>query len=173
MEDNIMTKTLYFALLGLCVFFLGATYCQLKVLNHSLKVKQQRQQLQQALGENQEQLAFQSKLLSQVFGYVPSNSFSTPVTVTAYSARPQETNSEPWFTADMTPSRVGLLAVSRDLLYEIGLQYGQTVILEGLGVFKVRDTMNERFRRRVDILMAHHKAAKLFGKREAVLRWVN
>ena len=168
-----ISKAIYYSVLGFCLVLLGFAFCQIKLLNHALLLKQQRQEMQKELGVNEQQLAFQAKLLAEVFGYIPSNSFSTPVTVTAYSARPQETNSEPWFTADMTPSRVGLLAVSRDLLYEVGLQYGQTVILEGLGVFKVRDTMNERFRRRVDILMAHHKAAKLFGKREATLRWVN
>ena len=118
-------------------------------------------------------ILFLEHLAEKVFGIVPDNMFSIPVEVTAYTASPDETNGEPWLTADMTPSRIGLLAVSRDLLDDVGLTYGQLVILEGLGVFKVRDTMNKRFSRRVDILMAHKKAARLFGKHTTNLIWVN
>lgn len=119
-----------------------------------------------------ERVEFYESILQSIFGYVPQKAESLRVTVTAYSARPEETNSEPWVTADMSPSRVGMLAVSRDLLHEVGLEYGEVVILEGLGAFKVRDTMNKRFKRRVDILMAHPRAAIMFGKREAMLTWV-
>ena len=94
------------------------------------------------------------------------------VTITGYSARPQETDSTPELTADMTPSRIGLLAVSRDLLSEVGLRYGQRVLLQPYGLFEVRDTMNKRFTRRVDILHATPEAARLFGKREGQLIWV-
>jgi len=112
------------------------------------------------------------KILAQALGEVPTRTFSTPVTVTAYSARAEETNSEPWYTADMTLSRVGILAVSRDILDELGIEYGDTVILGEYGTFKVHDTMNKRFHRRVDILMGNKKAAELFGiKKKIKLTW--
>ena len=112
------------------------------------------------------------KILAQALGEVPTMTFSTPVTVTAYSARAEETNSEPWYTADMSLSRVGVLAVSRDILDEIGIEYGDTVILGDYGMFKVHDTMNKRFYRRVDILMGNKKAAQLFGiKKNVKLTW--
>jgi 3D (Asp-Asp-Asp) domain-containing protein len=113
-------------------------------------------------------------ILEEALGVVPQHVYSIPVTVTAYSARRAETNSEPWWTADMTLSRVGILAVSRDILNELGLEYGQTVILGNYGVFKVHDTMNKRFTRRVDILMANQKAALKFGlKKDIKLTWFN
>ena len=107
-------------------------------------------------------------ILETILGEVPNTSYSTPVTVTAYTASEDETNNEPWFTADMSLSRVGMLAVSRDLLRDLNLKLGDEVVLGGYGVFKIRDKMNKRFTRRVDILFAHKKAALLFGKEENV-----
>jgi 3D (Asp-Asp-Asp) domain-containing protein len=114
---------------------------------------------------------FLESLCQRAFGEIPETMYSIPVTVTAYSARPQETDSEPWRTADLTLSRVGLLAVSRDLMDEIGLRFGDTVILENLGVFKVRDVMNSRWTRRVDILMANYEAAVKFSPKQSTLYW--
>lgn len=100
-------------------------------------------------------------------------SFSTPVTVTAYTARVQECDSTPWVTANMTPSRPGILAVSRDLEHELGIKFGDTVWLEGLGFYVVADRMNARWTRRVDILHASLKAAKRFSTRENVtMTWL-
>ncbi len=113
------------------------------------------------------------KLLSEIFGR-DMTSFSvasTTVTVTAYSARPEETDSTPDFTADLTNSRIGLLAVSRDLLDYV--DYGQVVILPGYGAFRVSDTMNKRFKNRVDILHSSPRSAKLFGRHDnQKIMWV-
>jgi 3D (Asp-Asp-Asp) domain-containing protein len=96
-----------------------------------------------------------------------------PVTVTAYSAQDaKETNAEFWYTADMSPARVGIIAISRDLQNEVGLKMGQRVLLPNYGVFEIRDLMNKRFKRRVDVLMASRKAANLFGIKEEVLIWL-
>lgn len=97
--------------------------------------------------------------------------FSTPVTITAYSARKEECNNDPHVTASGRPSRVGMLAISRDLRDELGIHFGQTVWLKGLGQFKVCDLMNARFKRRVDILHATAEAAKKFGSREGTIMW--
>lgn len=94
--------------------------------------------------------------------------WSTTVTVSAYSARVAECDLTPEVTADMTPSRIGLLAVSRDLLQWMGLKYGDVVMLEGIGVFNIHDTMHPRWTSRVDILHASPEAARLFGIRKGV-----
>ena len=112
-------------------------------------------------------------LLSEVFDrdMISFTVASTRVTVTAYSATEAETDSTPETTADMTSSRIGLLAVSRDMLDY--LDYGQVVVLPSLGVFRVSDTMAKRFTRRVDILHSSAKAARIFGRREGQkLMWV-
>lgn len=100
-------------------------------------------------------------------------SYSIPVTASAYTARAQECDVTPEVTADMTPSRIGLLAVSRDLIEVMGFKFGDIVMLtdggESLGVFVIRDVMNARYTNRVDILHASAKAARLFGVKRSVL----
>ncbi len=111
-------------------------------------------------------------LLVYTHGFVPEHSFSVQVTVTAYSARVEECDATPWLTADGSLSTVGQLAVSRDLLSEVGLHYGQLVTVGDLGMFRISDTMNKRWSRRVDILMANKDAADRFGVRKDItLRW--
>ena len=90
------------------------------------------------------------------------------VTATAYHANEQECDKTPEVTANNTPSRVGLLAVSRDLLTDVGLSMGQRVVLPNYGLFIVCDVMNKRYKRRVDILHANPEAANLFGVQEDV-----
>ncbi len=92
------------------------------------------------------------------------------VTATAYTARKEECNAEPWITASGTPSRVGVIAVSRDL-ETLGIGMGDMVIIKGMGLFRVEDRMNRRWTRRVDILHANLRAAKLFAKRKIEIMW--
>ncbi len=104
------------------------------------------------------------------------------VTASAYSASKAECNATPEITADGTPSRIGLLAISRDLESELGLQLGETVLLPGLGVFKIHDRMSTHkhkgtakckpIRRSVDILHVSHKAARLFTPRTTELIYI-
>ena len=86
------------------------------------------------------------------------------VTVTMYNPTKGQTDSTPNITADGTrinPKRASsyrYIALSRDLLSRWGgpFNYGDYVIIEGTGkddgVYQVRDTMNPRFTKRVDIL---------------------
>ena len=86
------------------------------------------------------------------------------VTVTMYNPTRGQTDSTPNITADGTrinPKRASsyrYIALSRDLLSRWGgpFNYGDYVIIEGTGkddgVYQVRDTMNPRFTKRVDIL---------------------
>lgn len=98
---------------------------------------------------------------------------STRVSVTCYTSRPQETDDSPHITADGSIVRRGIIAVSRDLLHELGLSYGQRVLLDGYGVMEVRDTMNKRWERRVDVWSSDLTAAKMHGKKDNVtLLWL-
>ena len=86
------------------------------------------------------------------------------VTVTMYNPTRGQTDSTPNELADGTkinPNRASsyrYIALSRDLLARWGgpFNYGDYVIVEGTGkqdgVYQVRDTMNARFTKRVDIL---------------------
>ena len=95
--------------------------------------------------------------------------FRKDVTVTAYTSRCRETDDSPYYTSKNKPVVRGGIALSRDLLEEIG--YGKEVILEGYGVFTVNDTMNKRFKNSVDIWMGDLKAARLHGRQTTTLLW--
>ena len=102
-----------------------------------------------------------------------SKMFSIDVTVTAYSSTPGQTDSTPFITASNTRVREGIIAVSRDLLLRFTpgapLHYGDLVELEGVGVFRVEDTMNPRYKKRVDIWFPDFRSARNWGVRRAVL----
>lgn len=96
------------------------------------------------------------------------------VTATAYTSRPSETSGDPYMGAwnnRLTPGEQAI-AVSRDLL-ELGLTNGVKVKIDGLpGLYTVKDKMNRRWTRRIDIYMGNDlERAREWGKQEVVLRW--
>lgn len=117
-----------------------------------------------------------ARLISRIFNLdeIPERvtTLSMRVTVSAYTARAEECDNTPEVTADMTPSRIGVLAVSPDMISDGHVTYGDTVALidggEFLGVFVIHDTMNRRYTHRVDILHGNVRAALLFGIRQNV-----
>ena len=87
------------------------------------------------------------------------------VTATAYEAVAGQTDSKPFITADNSRiprgygSHTRWLALSRDLLRPWGgpFDFGDKVRVEGIspaldGVYTVHDTMNRRYRHRLDVL---------------------
>ena len=82
------------------------------------------------------------------------------VTATVYNAVPEQTNSDPGHTASMfkldlsNPYKHRIIAVSRDLLIKFPM--GTKVRVSGTnydGVYVVRDKMNKRYKKRIDILI--------------------
>ena len=90
--------------------------------------------------------------------------FRTNVTLTMYHPTKRQTDSTPNITADGTKiniwkaSNYRYVAVSRDLLKRWGgpLDYGDWIVIEGAGensgVYQVRDTMNPKWTKMVDVL---------------------
>lgn len=113
-------------------------------------------------------------ILDNVFGQPvePDELQTVSVTITAYSSTVDQCDSTPYIAANNKPVRVGTLALSRDLLKEFGIEYGQRVLIPGYGVFEVRDTMNARWQRRVDIWESDRQAARMFGKQQGKLIWM-
>ena len=111
--------------------------------------------------------------LSEAFRveYTGQPMYTKKVTATAYTARAVECNSEPWVTASGRPSRVGGIAISRDL-EALGLTLGDMVVIKGMGLFRIEDRMNKRWKNRIDILHAHLTAAKNFAKQELEIMWL-
>jgi 3D (Asp-Asp-Asp) domain-containing protein len=121
-----------------------------------------------------EQAELKQVLLEAGYAVYSDNDLSVPVLVTGYSSSVWETDSTPFITAANTRTRHGIVALSRDLLQRYNpdapFAFGDVVHISGLGDFIVEDSMNARWRRRVDVWFPSHDAAIEFGRRRGVLR---
>ena len=102
-------------------------------------------------------------------GFTEVGKIAFDVTVTTYNPTRQQCDSTPNITADGTrinPKRATqyrYVALSRDLLSRWGgpFDYGDYIIIEGTdkwdGVYQVRDTMNPKWVKRVDILTTNSR----------------
>lgn len=97
------------------------------------------------------------------------------VTATAYTSHRAQTDSTPFLAAWNNRLRPGMkiIAVSRDLLSRYGLRNGTRVRISGLrGYYRVRDKMNKRFRKRIDIYMGTNRRRALrWGRRSVNIYW--
>jgi 3D (Asp-Asp-Asp) domain-containing protein len=109
----------------------------------------------------------QLEVQKQIKGIVP-----IIVTATTYKANSAETDEDPHITAsgfviDMdNPYKHRLIAISRDLKRK--WKFGTKVLIQGTGehdgVYYVRDLMNKRYKKRVDILIGHKDKQSTFKK---------
>ena len=92
------------------------------------------------------------------------------VTVTAYHPGVYDPST---FIKGVTASGIkvkeGIVAVSRDVEQSLNLDFGDRVLLQGLGVFEFQDRMAARCRKKVDIFMKSKKEAIIFGVRRYVV----
>ncbi len=97
------------------------------------------------------------------------------VTATAYTSHCAQTDSTPFLAAWNNRLRPGMkiIAVSRDLIKKFGMRNGTKVRIGGLpGYYVVRDKMNKRYQRRIDIYMGLDKRRALrWGRRSVVVYW--
>jgi LysM repeat protein len=95
------------------------------------------------------------------------------VTATAYSSHYGQTDKTPFLAAWNNRIRPGMkiIAVSRDMLTRYGLRNGSKVRIGGLpGYYTVRDKMNKRYRKRIDIYMGTNRRRALrWGRRSVML----
>lgn len=92
------------------------------------------------------------------------------VTVTAYSPSRSETDITPNLTAiHEKPILGGTVAVSRDLLKYLG----NKVYIYQVGVFRVNDLMNKRYKKRIDICMGKEEAKKFGIKKEVKVVFID
>lgn len=96
------------------------------------------------------------------------------VTATAYNSLPGQTQGHPSEGAwgDTLKPGMKVLAVSRDLL-DSGLTHNTEVRIDGVpGTYLVKDKMNRRWTKKIDIYMGViEKDARDWGKRTVTIRW--
>jgi 3D (Asp-Asp-Asp) domain-containing protein len=121
-----------------------------------------------------EQAELKNLLLESGYAVYSDNELSVPVVATGYSSSVWETDSTPFTTAANTRTRHGIIAMSRDLLKRYNpdapFAFGDVVTISGVGDFIVEDSMNDRWRRRVDVWFPSRAAAVAFGHREVIIR---
>jgi len=97
------------------------------------------------------------------------------VIATAYTSHKEQTDESPFIAAWNNQLRPGMkiIAVSRDLIRKYGLTNGIKVHISGLsGIYTVRDKMNIRLKRHIDIYMGRDKKRALrWGRRRVILYW--
>jgi len=95
------------------------------------------------------------------------------VQATAYTSHRGQTDRTPFLAAWNNRLRPGMkiIAVSRDLIYSYGITNGSKVRISGLrGVYTVRDKMNKKWRKKIDIYMGTDRRRALrWGRRRVVL----
>nr|WP_236636894.1 3D domain-containing protein [Sinomicrobium sp. N-1-3-6] len=88
------------------------------------------------------------------------------------SVKSQTKAGDPAITAwgDRLKPGMKVIAVSRDLI-KMGLSHNTEVKIEGLdGVYVVKDKMNKRWKKKIDIYMGHDvKAARRWGRRKVTI----
>ena len=119
----------------------------------------------------QERMRLQERVwqLEDDCGFQEANKIAFDVTVTTYNPTRQQCDSTPNITADGTrinpkkATQYRYVALSRDLLSRWGgpFDYGDYIVIEGTGkwdgVYQVRDTMNPKWVKRVDILTTNSR----------------
>ena len=97
------------------------------------------------------------------------------VQATAYTSHRGQTDSTPFLAAWNNRIRPGMkiIAVSRDLITKYGLGNGKKVRIQGLpGYYTVRDKMNKRYTKRIDIYMGMNRRKALrWGRKRTVIYW--
>jgi len=97
------------------------------------------------------------------------------VTATAYTSHRGQTDKTPFLAAWNNRLRPGMkiIAVSRDMLTRFGMRNGTKVRIAGLpGIYRVRDKMNKRYKKRIDVYMGLNKRKALrWGRRSVVIYW--
>jgi len=97
------------------------------------------------------------------------------VQATAYSSHVGQTDSTPFLAAWNNRLRPGMkaIAVSRDLIKKYGLGNGKKVRIQGLpGHYTVRDKMNKRYTKRIDIYMGTNRRKALrWGRKRVMIYW--
>lgn len=98
------------------------------------------------------------------------------VVITGYSSTQDQTDESPWITANATRTRPGVIALSRDLLrtYTPGapFDFGERILVAGVGIFQVEDTMHDRWKKRADIWFPSRAKARRWGRKHKLIAHV-
>ena len=92
-----------------------------------------------------------------------------PVSVTAYSPDPKETDNSPYINASNKVVADGTCALSPNIEARYGYKFGQLVTVYGIGIFIFTDRTNAKLNDTVDIFFFNKKKCLDFGRKYGIL----
>lgn len=99
------------------------------------------------------------------------------VEITGYTSHEEETDADPFLTAMCTTTGPGVIALSRDLLETFTpgapFDFGDKVLLPGVGIYRIEDTMHSRWRKKADIWFSSQTEAANWGRRKVYMTKVD
>jgi 3D (Asp-Asp-Asp) domain-containing protein len=99
------------------------------------------------------------------------------VTVTGYTSAKASASGDSPMTAVSRQPRPGTIALSRDLLrnFTAGapFSFGDRVVVPGMGVYVVEDTMHPRWTHKADIWFSDQATARSWGNRDVYITRIN
>lgn len=104
---------------------------------------------------------------------IDSPLFSMEVTATSYNPVKEQCDSTPLIDSNNKLVMPGTIALPKKFREKIGIKLGQTVLLDGYGLFTVTGHMNNRFKDapKVDIISFIPKWSKKFGVNTIKMYW--
>jgi len=93
-----------------------------------------------------------------------SRSKIIPVTITSYCLTSKMSNGQ--------RTHNGAIALSWDLVRDLGVKFGDLVEIKGYGTFVYKDRMPNQWRKRVDIWLPTYKHCQNFGVKKSQIKLV-
>jgi 3D (Asp-Asp-Asp) domain-containing protein len=102
--------------------------------------------------------------------FVPQPTLGLKMSIVSVTAYSYNGGSYPHdITASGKRVKEGMVAVSRDVERNLHLNFGDRVLLHGLGVFEFQDRMASRWHLKADIFMRSNRKAGRFGVRRHIV----
>ena len=110
-------------------------------------------------------------LLGVTLLFLPQRTLGLKMSIVSVTAYSYSGGSYPHgITASGNRVKEGMVALSRDVERNLKLNFGDRVLLHGLGVFEFQDRMAPRWHLKADVFMQSNQKARHFGvKRHIVL----
>jgi 3D (Asp-Asp-Asp) domain-containing protein len=101
---------------------------------------------------------------------IPQTSMGVNMSIVSVTAYSYSGGKYPYgVTASGKRVREGMLALSRDVERDLGLSFGNRVLLHGLGVFEFQDRMAPHWTQKADVFMQSNYKARSFGVRRYIV----
>jgi 3D (Asp-Asp-Asp) domain-containing protein len=109
-------------------------------------------------------------LVSLGLAVLPQGTMAVNMSIVSVTAYSYSGGQYPYnITASGRRVQEGMIALSRDVERDLGMSFGDRVLLHGLGVFEFQDRMASRWTLKADVFMHSDQKARCFGVRRQIV----